>query len=67
MLKVGLTGGIGAGKSVVAKIFEILGSPIYQADEAAKRLMETNQLLVEKIKEKLNILLFLKLSFLKLF
>lgn len=51
MLKVGLTGGIGAGKSVVAKIFEILEVPIYQADEAAKRLMETNSLLSKKIKD----------------
>lgn len=35
----GITGGIGAGKSVVAKIFSILGIPIYSADERAKWLM----------------------------
>ena len=50
MLKVGLTGGIGAGKSIVAKTFEVLGIPIYQADDAAKKLMETNKELVELIK-----------------
>ncbi|MDI1324585.1 MAG: dephospho-CoA kinase [Algoriphagus sp.] len=38
-LKVGITGGIGAGKSVVAKIFSILGIPIYSADDRAKLLM----------------------------
>lgn len=39
MLHIGLTGGIGSGKSTVAKIFETLGIPVYYADEAAKRLM----------------------------
>ncbi len=42
MLKVGLTGGIGSGKSTVAKIFETLGIPVYYADDAAKELMNTN-------------------------
>ena len=39
MLKIGLTGGIGSGKSIVAKIFSVLGIPIYSADDASKRLM----------------------------
>ena len=39
MLKIGLTGGIGSGKSTVAKVFETLGIPVYYADDAAKRLM----------------------------
>ncbi len=39
MLKVGLTGGIGSGKSTVASIFEVLGIPVYYADNEAKRLM----------------------------
>lgn len=43
MLKIGLTGGIGSGKSTVAKVFETLGIPVYYADDAAKRLMNTNQ------------------------
>ena len=38
-LKVGITGGIGAGKSVVAKIFKSLGIPVFNSDEEAKRLM----------------------------
>ena len=43
MLKIGLTGGIGSGKSTVAKVFETLGIPVYYADDAAKRLMNTSQ------------------------
>ena len=42
MLKIGLTGGIGSGKSTIAKVFSTLGIPIYDADSAAKRLMQTN-------------------------
>lgn len=42
MLKIGLTGGIGSGKSVVAKVFETLGIPVYYADDAAKKLMNTH-------------------------
>ncbi len=50
MLKVGLTGGIGAGKSTVAHNFEVLGIPVYHADQEGKRLMQTNPSLIEKIK-----------------
>jgi len=39
---IGLTGGIGSGKSTVAKAFENLGVPVYIADDAAKKIMETN-------------------------
>jgi dephospho-CoA kinase len=41
-LKVGLTGGIGSGKTTVAKIFETLGVPVYDADASTKKLYETN-------------------------
>lgn len=40
MLKVGLTGGIGCGKSTVAKIFADLNIPVLDADEIAHRLVE---------------------------
>lgn len=43
MLKIGLTGGIGSGKSTVAKIFETLGVPVYYADDAGKRLMNEDK------------------------
>jgi dephospho-CoA kinase len=49
MLKIGLTGGIGSGKSIVARVFETLGIPVYYADDAAKRLMSTNENLKESI------------------
>jgi len=49
MLKIGLTGGIGSGKSTVAKIFETLGIPVYYADDAAKELMNTDPDLKELI------------------
>lgn len=49
MLKIGLTGGIGSGKSMVARLFEKLGVPVYFADLAAKRLMNTSPLIKEKI------------------
>jgi dephospho-CoA kinase len=39
VLRVGLTGGIGSGKTTVAKIFELLGIPVYYADDAAKKIM----------------------------
>ncbi|MEP7229054.1 MAG: dephospho-CoA kinase [Ginsengibacter sp.] len=43
MLKIGLTGGIGSGKSTVAGIFEVLGIPVYYSDQASKRLMTENE------------------------
>ena len=42
MLKVGLTGGIGSGKTTVAEIFYSLGVPVYNSDERAKYLMEND-------------------------
>lgn len=40
MLKVGLTGGIGSGKSLVAEMFTLLGVPVLHADDTARYLME---------------------------
>lgn len=41
MQKVGLTGNIGSGKSVVAMVFEMLGVPLYNADTKAKEITDT--------------------------
>lgn len=46
---VGITGGIGSGKSTAAKIFEILGIPVYYADDRAKSLMNHDSELKEQI------------------
>lgn len=51
MFKIGITGGIGSGKTTVCKIFETLGIPIYYADERAKALMVENQELIASIKK----------------
>ncbi len=42
MIKLGLTGGIGSGKSTVAKVFESLGVPVYYADDEAKKFLFHN-------------------------
>jgi dephospho-CoA kinase len=49
MLKIGLTGGIGSGKTTVAKVFEVLGIPVYYADDAAKEIMHSNELLKKQL------------------
>lgn len=46
---VGLTGGIGAGKSTIAKFFTLLGIPIYYADDRAKWLMSNNSVLKRQV------------------
>lgn len=46
---IGLTGGIGSGKSVVAKVFATMGVPVFNADEEAKRIMQTSTALKEKL------------------
>jgi dephospho-CoA kinase len=51
ILKVGITGGIGSGKSTVAKVFKVLGIPVYYADDAAKRLMNEDESLKEQLQE----------------
>jgi dephospho-CoA kinase len=50
-LQIGVTGGIGSGKSLVCKIFSCLGIPVYDADSRAKNLMNKNTLLVDQIKK----------------
>ncbi len=42
MISIGITGGIGSGKSVVCRIFSVLGIPVYNADMAAKHLSNTD-------------------------
>lgn len=45
MLKIGITGGIGSGKTTVCKVFELLGVPVFYADDVAKSIMYTDPIL----------------------
>ncbi len=49
MKKIGLTGGIGSGKSFIAQIFTHLGVPVYNSDERAKYLMNNSKSLFKEI------------------
>ena len=51
MLKIGITGGIGSGKTTICKIFETLDIPVYYSDIRAKKLMVENPELIIKIKK----------------
>lgn len=50
-LQVGVTGGIGSGKSLVCRIFQCLGISVYDADSRAKSLMTTDGILVSQIRQ----------------
>ena len=50
MLKVGITGGIGSGKSTITSLFHDLGVPIYNSDERAKWLLSNDVDLIDQIK-----------------
>jgi len=49
MFIAGITGGIGSGKSTIAEIFHVLGIPVYDADRAAKRMMQEDEELKKQI------------------
>lgn len=51
MIKVGVTGGIGSGKTTVCMVFKTLGIPVYNADSQAKLLMNSEPELKASIKE----------------
>ncbi len=49
MKVIGLTGGIGSGKTTIAKMFEDLGVSVYYADDEAKKLMNSSKVIKEKL------------------
>ena len=51
MLKIGITGNIGGGKTTVSKIFEVLGIPVFYADDAAKKVMVEDIILIDALKK----------------
>jgi dephospho-CoA kinase len=61
MLKVGITGGIGSGKTTVCQIFATLGVPIYYADTRAKELMISDADVIQQLKILLVMMLTMKM------
>lgn len=51
MLKIGVTGGIGSGKSTICKIFELLNVPVYYSDDLAKSILNTDENIKQKVVE----------------
>jgi dephospho-CoA kinase len=51
MLKIGITGNIGSGKTTVSKIFEVLGIPVFYADDEAKKVMVSDSILIAELKQ----------------
>lgn len=49
MIRIGITGGIGSGKSVVATLLRVFGVPIYVADEESRKLSDTSPVIREKL------------------
>lgn len=52
MISVGITGGIGSGKTVFAKVWETLGARVVYADDLAKEMMQTDSTLINSLKKK---------------
>ncbi len=50
MLKIGITGNMGGGKTTVSKVFGVLGIPVFYADDAAKKVMKDDVILVDELK-----------------
>lgn len=54
MIKLGITGGIGSGKSIVSRILQHLDYPVYISDERAKQLMISDQYIIESLTDLLG-------------
>ncbi len=65
MLKVGVTGGIGSGKSMVCRIFEIIGTPVYNADQRAKELQEESKDVKDQIEQRFGASIYDKVGCLR--
>jgi dephospho-CoA kinase len=51
---IGITGGIGSGKTTICLLFESIGIPVYYADIQAKKIMNSNPALKKKVKDLLG-------------
>lgn len=59
-IQIGITGGIGSGKSLICRIFQVLNVPVYDADSQAKKLMTTDGILIDQIKKEFGSLSYNK-------
>lgn len=50
MLKIGLTGGIGSGKSIIAQLYSVLGAPVFNSDKEAATIVNTDKTAIGQIK-----------------
>jgi dephospho-CoA kinase len=48
-LKIGVTGGIGSGKTTVCRIFEVLGIPVFSADSEARIIMDSDENVIKQV------------------
>jgi dephospho-CoA kinase len=48
-MKIGVTGGIGSGKTTVCRVFKALGIPVFAADDEARKIMEADPVVIEKV------------------
>jgi dephospho-CoA kinase len=49
-MKLGITGGIGSGKTTVCRVFNVLGIPVFSTDEDARKIMDSDNNIIEKVK-----------------
>jgi dephospho-CoA kinase len=49
-MKIGVTGGIGSGKTSVCRVFNVLGIPVFSADTAGRKIMDSDNDIIEKVK-----------------
>lgn len=54
MLKIGITGGIGSGKTTVCRLFSLLGIPVFNADEESKKILDSDNEVAIRVKKLLG-------------
>jgi dephospho-CoA kinase len=59
MLKVGITGGIGSGKTLVCRVFELLKVPVYYADDEARKLINQHPIIQKQLKDCFGVEIYL--------
>lgn len=50
-MKLGITGGIGSGKTTVCRVFNVLGIPVFSADVEARKIMDSDSEIIEKVRK----------------